>query len=217
MGSTPIMNTDTMSKRATLALTSMAAAAEGRASEGPSRDMVATIDDVLGASIGMTFFGATTKPYKSPSDPNTGTFYTVPVKYDFESRDTRVRAEKILRANCKVRCDTPYPPILRECMKRVIADVKKDYPGCRVKVTVDANNFALRVARWHEKGGWFYAKEDIPLPKEALDIHSRRIPDSLFIPTAQLSPRKDDRRDSTGSLSSSVLMDSEVQSQSDEP
>jgi hypothetical protein len=55
------------------------------------------------------------------------------------------------------------------------------------------------------------------LPKEALDIHSRRIPDSLFIPTAQLSPRKDDRRDSTGSLSSSVLMDSEVQSQSDEP
>jgi hypothetical protein len=195
MGRVPIMNTDTMSKRATKSLTEMAALAEGRTADNPSKDTVALIDDMLSVSTGITFFGSTTKTYRNPKDKNSGLYCTVPVKYDFNDKDTRVRVEQILRAQCNVNCTTPYPPILRECIRKVITESRKEFPDNLVKVLVDTNNFCLRVARRageeEENGkGWHYAKDSIPLPKEALNVRSRKIPDNLTMPKATFSPKK---------------------------
>jgi hypothetical protein len=179
MGSVPILNTDTMSKRATLALTSMAAVAEGNSSDKPSKNAIAMIDDVMSVSTGIHFYGSSTKSYKHPNDTQSGLFCTVPVRYEFNDKDTRINAEQILRTNCRAKCATLYPPILSECIRRVINDAKKNFQDNLIKVMVDLNKLALKVARRPNKDDnkhWIYALEDIPLPREVLDIRSRKIP-----------------------------------------
>jgi hypothetical protein len=193
MGPVPIMNVDSMSKKATLALTTMAAKVENKNTSIPSKDTVALIDDVLSVSSGMKFFGAVTKTYKKPGDPRHGSFCTVPVRYDFVDKDTKIRAEKVLRSACNVSCTTPYPVILRECIRRTIDKAKTEFPDKFIKVNVDTGNFCLKVA-WRDKDEehpvWHYAKGAVPLPKEALDIRSRKIPDSLNIEIPVFSPKK---------------------------
>jgi hypothetical protein len=201
MGTVPIMNKDTMSKRATLALMSMAAVKEGRTAENPSNESISVVDDVLSVSTGIHFFGPQTQTYRHPRDPKSGSFCTVPVKYDFNDRETRIKAEQMLRTRCDINCSTPYPPILRECIRRTINSAKDLFPDNQVKVLVDATNFKLRIARRASKdAGWTYAKDDIPIPKEALDVRSKKIPESLSVakvewgmlpltgPTPPLSP-----------------------------
>jgi hypothetical protein len=108
MGKVPIINTDTMSKRATKSLLEMAAVAEGRTADNPSGESVAIIDDILSVSTGISFFGSTTKTYRNPKDKtNSKAYCTVPVKYDFNDKDTRIRVEQLLRTHCKINCTTP--------------------------------------------------------------------------------------------------------------
>ena len=124
MGRVPIMNHETISKKATLALVSMAAKCEGKLSSAPSEESVAAIDDVLSMTTGMSFFGNATKSYTNPKDSESGSYCTIPVKYEFKDKDTRIRAETALCSRCKVSCATPYPIILREYIKQVIDTVK---------------------------------------------------------------------------------------------
>ena len=177
MGKVPIMNKETMSKKSTLSLMSMAAKTEGKDSSTPSEDAVAAIDDVLSMVKGMQFFGNTTKTYRGKGDPESGSYCTVPVKYDFRDKDTRFRAEQVLRDTCKDKCSTPYPVVLRECIKKVINHVKADFPDNFIRVQVDANNMALRLARRpKESSEWTYYKHDIGLPVDVLDVTSRKSP-----------------------------------------
>ena len=180
MGKVPIMNRETISKKATLALTTMAAKNEGKFSSTPSEESVMAIDDVLSMTTDMSFFGNTTKSYKNPKDDESGSFCTLPVKYEFKDKDTRIHAETTLRTRCKVRCTTPYPTILRECIKQVIDAVKVQFPGEFVRVTVDPSKMCLSVARRGNKDTeWTYLREDIILPKEVLDVTSRTVPKDL--------------------------------------
>ena len=64
MGNKPIMNKTTISERATLALTSMAARVEGKNSAVPSPETVAALDDVTSLVTSMELFGSNTKQYK---------------------------------------------------------------------------------------------------------------------------------------------------------
>jgi hypothetical protein len=127
MGKVPLLNKETMSKRATLALTAMAAAKEEH--NFPSPEAVEAIDDVLSITKKMEFFGNTTKSYKHPTDPKSGAFCTVPVCYEFRDRAMKQRAENILKDCCGVQSSTPYPAVVRECIKQIVADVKKKIPG----------------------------------------------------------------------------------------
>ena len=121
MGKVHIMNKETISKKATLALTSMAAKTEGKLSSTPSEEAITAIDDVLSMTTGMAFFGNSTKSYSNPKDKESGAFCTIPVKYEFKDKDTRIRAETALRSRCKVSCGTPYPVILREYIKGAVS------------------------------------------------------------------------------------------------
>ena len=181
LGRSPIMNHDTMSTRASIALSKMAAKTENSPTSMPSEEARETLDDVLGLAKGITFFGKQTKTYRNPKDPeNSGAFCTLPVKYEFKDRDTRARAEKVLRERCKVNCATPYPTILRECIRQAANAVKTKYPGCVVRINVDAANFALKLAK-KRPGETDYAnwQSPIPLPPEAYDIHAKKIPDGF--------------------------------------
>lgn len=190
MGTVPIMNTTTMSKKATLSLISMASQNEGRSSSSPSNDSVAAIDDILSMTKSMSFFGTTTKTYRNAKDPNSGAYCSIPVKYEFKDKDTRVRAEQILRSRCKVQCSTPYPPVLRACIKKTIEATCAAFPGSFVKVAVDPAKMCLKVAYRPEKSAdrWTYIPKYVGLPADVLDVRSRIVPADLTLTDLPVAP-----------------------------
>jgi hypothetical protein len=181
-----------MSTRATLALAAMAAEVEKRPGSVPSEDTVAGIDDILSVVQDIEFYGKKTRTYNNPKDAKSGAFCTLPVRYEFPDRETRIEAETYLRQKCGVNCATPYPIILRECIKQVIDKVKADYPDNQVKVAVDTKRFCLRVARRCTVEGdanyskkWNSYERLIPLPNEVLGIAARKVPEGFkmeFLP-----------------------------------
>jgi hypothetical protein len=184
LGRVPIMNIDTIKTRATLALTSMAAKLEpGNTTSVPCENTVAAIDDVLGVTQNMEFFGRKTKTYSNKNDLQSGSFCTMPVKYVFEDKDTRIEAETVLRDKCGAHCSTPYPPILRECIRQVVNKIKSVNPTHQVKVTVDTYKFSLRVATRQKseegKNKWVNHETDYPLPNEALNVDARKVPEGF--------------------------------------
>ena len=199
LGKVPIMNQNTISTKATGALTAMAAAAEGKNGIVPSEDTVTAIDDVLSMVNSMQFYGKSTKTYKNPKDPKSGAYCTIPVKYEFKDRDTRIRAETLLREKCKVHCSTPYPTILRETIRQVVNYVKKDYPDNQVRVNVDLKNLGLKVGRRPpaEAGAppqyWKDYTRLIPLPPEVFDVSARSVPLNFVVRDLPDTPEKQSR------------------------
>jgi hypothetical protein len=186
MGRVPVMNTETMRKRATLALTAMAAAKEKKNGPVPSPETIEALDDVLSLVNNMELYGDTTKTYRHPTDKNSGLFCTVPVRYDFQDKDTRIRAEAILRKSCGVQCATPYPPFVKECIRQLVQRVKRQFPDNYVKVHVDTRDMVFLVARNPPKDdpdpGWKYRIGDIPIPREVMDLRNRRVPKGWVLP-----------------------------------
>ena len=189
MGTQKLLNEKTILAKATLALTAEAAKIEGNPPNKPSQSTVEILDDVLSIAQGVTIFGKSTKPYKSrkKEDPLNGTFCTVPVRYDFKDKDSRISAEMVLRERCKVECTTPYPVILRHCIRQVIEHIREDYKGEYIRVSVDANKFALKVARRNGET-WYNYDELVKLPEEAYNVSARTVPEGLTIPN--LPPRR---------------------------
>jgi hypothetical protein len=136
---------------------------------------------------------------------------TVPVKYEFKDRETKFAAEKILKATCGINCSTPYLTLVRECIRQIVEEVKKDYPDNFIRVTLDTNNMVFKVARRPPKdapdNGWKYGKVDVPIPESALDINCRRVPKGYKIAIPDLSPKKVGRTDSSSSSISSIEME----------
>jgi hypothetical protein len=94
MGRIPLMNKDTMAKKATLALTAAAAVKQKSKTSVPDAEAVATIDDVLSVVKNYSFYGTGTKTYKNERDELSGSYCTAPVKYEFKDKETRVAAKK---------------------------------------------------------------------------------------------------------------------------
>jgi hypothetical protein len=178
MGKVPIMNQETMSNKATMALVTMAAnREEGNFTSTPCEDTLIAIDDTLSIATKISFYGKKTKSYINPKDSRSGSFCTVPVKYEFKNKETRIETEKVFMDKCGAHCAIPYPPILRECIKQVVDKVKKDYPDNQVKVAVDTKTLSLRVSRRVKKvenlDKWSVFDVNVPLPKEVLNITAR--------------------------------------------
>jgi hypothetical protein len=203
MGRTPVMNKETMSKRATMALSAMAAKVEKSVSTTPSAESIEAIDDVLSIVDNMELYGNETKTYKHPSDKLSGAFCTVPVKYEFDNPAVKYKAEKVLRKVCDAQCTTPYPVGVRECIKQIVAVVKNRYPDNYVRVTVDTKNMVFKVARKPPKDAenpkWQYRDEHVPIPPMALDLTLRRAPLNfkLDIPA---SPGKNRKQSGTAEM-----------------
>jgi hypothetical protein len=131
----------------------------------------------------MSFFGNATKPYNNSLDPDNGKFYTIPVRYEFKDRDTRARAEKILKSRCNVSCSTPYPPMLRECMRQTTNHFRVLNPGCHVTTSVDLNSMTLRVFKKESKdGAWIKIDEIVPIPEDAYNLGLRAVPKGYKMP-----------------------------------
>ena len=179
MGRVPVINRNTMCAKATTAITAMAAAAEDRPANNPSRDTVDIIDDALSVADNVSFFGSTTKSVKGNSDKS-GAYCTIPVCYTFPDKETRVKAEKVLRSRCKVSCATPYPQSLRECMKKVLESGRRARPDDFCSVSLDLPKLSLKVS-WRSKGTAEWSRYDtlIPIPEAAI-ASPTRVPEGGF-------------------------------------
>jgi hypothetical protein len=138
LGKVPVMNKDTLSRKVTLALGEKASGGEH---DYDIKDAEDAIDDILSCSK-LEFLGATSKKFfnkKNLSDARNDTFCTLPVRFEFKDRETRIQAEKTLRKVCKVSCATPYPKKLRTMLDSMLSEGKKKYPKCfiRTRVSVD--------------------------------------------------------------------------------
>jgi hypothetical protein len=176
MGNLPIMNKHTISEKASLALAKMAAAAENR--NFPSPDKIEALDDITSMVTNMELYGSSTKQYTGKD--STGSC-TVPVRYQFKDRDQKTFAEKTLRDFCKVKCSTPYPAIVRECIKQVVDHVREAYPKDFVRVSVITKEFSLKVSRRPPGKDlpWYDYPDLLRLPNEALDVNARKAPANL--------------------------------------
>jgi hypothetical protein len=188
LGKVPIVNQNTICTNATKALTEMAAAVEKSNTKVPSTETMSVLDDVLSVVKGMKFFGRSTKSYQRPNDPNSGSFCTIPVKYEFNNKEERAFAETVLRDKYKVNCTVPYPTILRETIKQVMNGVKVHYPDYFVKVTVDTGRMVLRVAMRPKlppgssgEKCWYTLDEPVPIPPECLDLSARKVPENFKV------------------------------------
>ena len=183
MGNVPIMNKHSISEKASLALTRMAAAVEGKNRSVPSPDRIEALDDITSMVTNMELYGSSTKQYKGKDSPG---FCTVPVKYQFKDREQKTFAEKTLRDICKVKCSTPYPAIVRECIKQVVDHVRLSHPY--VRVSVMTKDFSLKVSRRPPGKDlpWYEYPDLLRLPNEALDVAARKVPEGLrmfFLPS----------------------------------
>jgi hypothetical protein len=216
MGRVPIMNMETISNKATMALVTMAAAKEeGNFTSTPKEDTITAINDVLSMANNISFYGKKTKTYSNPKDSLSGSYCTIPVKYEFKDKDTRIEAEKLFMDKCGAHCAVPYPAMLRECIKQVVTKVKTDFPNNQVRVNVDTQRLCLTVARREKNpenpGKWNSYDLNIPLPKEALNIDIRTVPEGFKLRTLPAGPRNNSRRKSSSASSSASSASSETQ------
>jgi hypothetical protein len=220
MGNKPLMNKTTIAEKAALALTAMAAKVENRNSSVPSQEAIAVIDDITSQVTNMEFFGSNTKQYKgNDKDKETSAFCTVPVKYQFKDREQRVFAEKQLRETCKVKCATPYPAVVRECIKQVITHVRQSHPDDFVKVNVHAKDFALKVYR-RPKGNnlpWIEYPDLLRLPNEAWDVSLKSVPKGLKMFYLPPEPDMDDDMQQSSQSSESSQVSSQVLNDRERP
>jgi len=193
MGKTPIMNPATMQKSAILALTAKAAKNEGGSTSTPCQETVDTLDDAISMAKKVSFYGKATKTYRNPKDANSGAYCTVPVRYDFQDKTHKIMVEDVLKEKCGISCTTPYPLILRECIKRSYNAVKASYPDNGVKILVDTDKMQLKIARKPKGSQTWYYKTPVDLPIDVLDTMAKKLPEGFnFEITVPTTPTKDD-------------------------
>jgi len=195
LGRARIVNPDTISTNVTKALIAMAAAVEKEESGVPSAEAVESIDDVISVAKKMHLVGKFTKSVRNTKDKSlNGSYCTIPVKYEFPDRSTKFFADEVLRKTCGAQLAVPYPMILREAIRQIVEEKKKDYPDHLIKVNIDTRRLEFRVSRRLTKDSELIKfPGSIPIPPECLDITSRQIPDGfeVKIPGNSRMSRKD--------------------------
>ena len=172
LGTVPIMNTATISRKVTEDITAKAAAVEERTNGRPSDDTVTMLEDTLSMVKGMEFFGKVSRLYNNkfnPKDPDNGKYCTLPVKMSFKDKDAKVRAETVLRTHCKMQCSTPYPLKLRQVIKQTLGEQKLAHPKDFIQIKVDTENLSLRISRKTD-GKWFNNVDSVPLTADVIDM-----------------------------------------------
>ncbi len=171
LGKVPIMNKGTLSANVTRDITAKAAAVDEQPNGRPLEDTVAILEDTLSMMKGMDFFGKVSKPNKGrqADGSDSGKYHTMPVSMVFKDKDSRNRADQVLRKHCKLVCSTPYPQKLRQHIRKVLDTHKAEDKECFVQVRVDADNLQLKISK-KKDGVWTNNVALLDIPDEVLDL-----------------------------------------------
>jgi hypothetical protein len=163
LGKAPTMNKDTLARKVTLALNTKVQSGEH---DYDIKDAEEVLDDIL-SCCKLEFLGATSKKFfnkKNVNDVRNDTMCTMPVRFEFKDRETRIQAETNLRKVCKVSCAVPYPKKLRDILDNLVTQGKKLSPGCFIRTRVNVDSLSIDVHA-KTKDGWkdLHLKTCIPL------------------------------------------------------
>jgi hypothetical protein len=163
LGKAPTMNKDTLARKVTLALNTKVQSGEH---DYDIKDAEEVLDDIL-SCCKLEFLGATSKKFfnkKNVNDVRNNTMCTMPVRFEFKDRETRIQAETNLRKVCKVSCAVPYPKKLRDILDNLVTQGKKLSPGCFIRKRVNVDSLSIDVHA-KTKDGWkdLHLKTCIPL------------------------------------------------------
>jgi hypothetical protein len=168
LGSVPVLNRETLSKKVTLVLHNRAQS-EGIYRDNPSAAEEA-IDDILSCAS-IDILGKGSKVFynkKDLNDPRNGKMCSVPIKLSFKDKNTRFQAELALKKACKVKCATPYPKELRALMDELVKSCKPENPGCFILPKVDAEKMLISARARNDKG-WTDINRSVNIPVDLLD------------------------------------------------
>jgi len=163
------MNRQTLSSSVTKDIAAKAAQVDKQENGRPKEDTVAILDDTLSLMKGMDFFGRTTKPAKDKEGKLSG-FHTMPVSMQFRDKDSKVRAEQVLRQNCGIKCTTPYPHRLRDMMRKVLEEQKALDKEAFIQVRVDLESLSLKVSK-RTGNNWQNNVAEIKIENDTMELN----------------------------------------------
>ncbi len=168
LGTAPTINKATISKKVTLALHAKAASGDHDWNTGDAGEMV---DDILSCAQ-LEFLGSGTRKFhnnRNKDDPRNNKICTVPVRFDFKNKETRLQAEQTMRKICKVKPSVPYPKRLRALINETIKKGKAIHQNSFIQTKVDIENLTLK-ASVRIEGKWTDIKDlTQAIPLDILD------------------------------------------------
>jgi hypothetical protein len=167
LGKAPTINKDSLARKVTLALSSKASSGKH---DYNITDAEEVIDDILSCSK-LEFLGNSSKAFynhRNVNDERNGKMCTVPVRFEFRDKDTRIQAETSLRKICKVSCSVPYPKRLRTILDGLVAEGKKLSPNNFIRTRVNIDSLTIDVSA-RTKEGWLDLNLNTPIPLDILD------------------------------------------------
>jgi hypothetical protein len=193
------LGTVTMANRKNLAaafsagIRSAAVAGARAANEDPA-EAVRVMDDALSVVQDMDFIGAASKPFKGKTeqDLRNGKFCTMPIKFKFEDRDSRIHFETAVRKYCTLKASMSLPRPIREEQRALQKIVSQRYPDEIVAIRIDTLSMAMQAYR--KKDGekqWTKCPESVKFHPETLlpNYSSRSVFD--LPPVALCAPEAD--------------------------
>jgi hypothetical protein len=121
-------------------------------------EAVRIVDDALSCVQDMEFIGNQSQKYINrfnEADNRNNTFCTMPIKFRFENRNTRIHFETVVRSHCGLRSQMSLPKPIRQEQAAFLRALKARYPGEIVSVRPDIGAMSLRAVRkFHGAEGW---------------------------------------------------------------
>jgi hypothetical protein len=144
-----------------------AAVSTARSANEDPAEAVRVMDDALSVVQDMDFIGASSKPFhgKTDSDMRNGKFCTMPIKFKFEDRDSRIHFETSMRKYCTLRASMSLPYAIRKEQAAFQRAVRERYPGEVATVRVDTLSMSLQAYKKADgEKKWMKCPESVPLP-----------------------------------------------------
>jgi hypothetical protein len=129
-------------------------------------EAVRVMDDVLSCVSDMEFIGSASQKFlsKKKDDPRNNKFCTMPVKFKFDDRNTRIHFEKTMRDVCNLRAGISLPKPVRLEQAAFLSALKEKYPNDAITVRPDIGAAALYALRKvGGEGSWINCQERLVL------------------------------------------------------
>jgi hypothetical protein len=134
-------------------------------------EAVRSMDDALGCVAEMDFIGIRSEKIKprpgaipNPDQPEKN-YCTMPVKFKFEDRNTRLHFERTIKNTCNLRAVMSLPKPIREEQSAFVKALRAKYPGKIITARPDIHT--LRFVAFYKgdkERRWEKCTETIPIP-----------------------------------------------------